>query len=210
MQVKNIIFDFGGVFIDVDYKRTEKAFIDAGIANFNELYSQQSASPLFEDLETGRLQSDNFYNELREFSGVPLTNDHITRCWNSILGNYWPKAIEKAKELKENYRLFLFSNTNAIHYDCFVEIYKKQFGKDDFNALFEKAYYSHTSGIRKPYVEAYEWVLKDAGISAGETLFIDDTLANIEGAQRAGLQTIHLKPPMKLWELNFSNLTTGV
>jgi putative hydrolase of the HAD superfamily len=202
MQVKNIIFDFGGVFIDVDYKRTEKAFIDAGIDNFNELYSQQSASPLFEDLETGKLQNDHFYNEFRKVSGVELTNDQITTCWNSILGNYWPEAIDQAKNLKKNYRLFLFSNTNAIHYDCFMNIYRQQFGKDDFNDLFEKAYYSHTSGIRKPYVEAYEWVLKDAGISAADTLFIDDTYPNIKGAEKAGLQTIHLKPPMRLWELD--------
>lgn len=206
MQVKNIILDFGGVFIEVDYKRTEKAFVDAGIANFNELYSQQSASPLFENLETGKLENNNFYNELREVSGVELTNDQITSCWNSILGNYWPEAIEKAKELKKHYRLFLFSNTNAIHYECFMNIYRKQFGKDDFNDLFEKAYYSHTSGIRKPYIEAYEWVLQDAGISAAETLFIDDTYPNIEGAQKAGLQTIHLKPPVRLWELDFNGL----
>ncbi len=205
--INNILFDFGGVFIDVDYKRTENAFVDAGIANFNELYSQQSASPLFEDLETGKLNNDLFYTELRKASGVDLPNDQIITCWNSILGNYWPEAIEKAKELRKKYRLFLFSNTNAIHYECFVNIYKHQFGKDDFNDLFEKAYYSHTSKIRKPYPEAYTWVLNDAGIKAEETLFIDDTLANIEGAQKAGLQTIHLKPPMRLWELEFSNLT---
>ncbi len=202
MQIRNIIFDFGGVFIDVDYKRTEKAFVDAGISKFNELYSQQSASPLFEDLETGKLRNEDFYEQLRKTSGVDLGNDEITTCWNSILGNYWPEAIEKAKELKKKYRLFLFSNTNAIHYECFIKIYMEQFGRDDFDSLFEKAYYSHTSGIRKPYPEAYNWVLNDAGINAGETLFIDDTFANIEGAQKAGLQTIHLKPPMKLWELD--------
>ena len=116
------------------------------------------------------------------------------------------EAIEKAKELKKHYRLFLFSNTNAIHYECFMNIYRQQFGKDDFNDLFEKAYYSHSSGIRKPYIEAYEWVLQDAGISAAETLFIDDTYPNIEGAQKAGLQTIHLKPPVRLWELDFNGL----
>jgi glucose-1-phosphatase len=202
MQVRNIIFDFGGVFIDVDYKRTEKAFVDAGITNFGELYSQQSASPLFEDLETGKLENDNFYTAFRKASGVELSNQQITTCWNSILGNYWPEAIVKAKELKKKYRIFLFSNTNAIHYECFMNIYREQFGKDDFNDLFEKAYYSHTSGIRKPYPEAYKWVLNDAGLSAPDTLFIDDTYANIEGAEKAGLQTIHLKPPMRLWELD--------
>ena len=201
MEIKNIIFDFGGVFIDVDYKRTEKAFIDAGISNFSELYSQQSASPLFEDLEKGKLSNDDFYIALRKASGVELNNGHITGCWNGILGNYYPEAIEKAKQLKQHYRIFLFSNTNAIHYTRFMEIYHQQFGRDDFNELFEKAWYSHEVGIRKPYPEAYEWVLQDAGLKAAETLFIDDTLSNIEGAKKAGLQTIYLQPPMKVWEL---------
>jgi putative hydrolase of the HAD superfamily len=84
-----------------------------------------------------------------------------------------------------------------------MDTYEAQFGKRDFDQLFEKAYYSHTSGIRKPYPEAYEWVLKDAGLNASETLFIDDTISNIEGAQKVGLQTIFLQPPRKMWELDF-------
>lgn len=199
--IKNIIFDFGGVFIDVDYKRTEKAFIDAGILNFSELYSQHAASPLFEDLETGRLADEDFYRELRRVTGSELPTGDITSCWNRILGDYFPEAIDWAAGLQGKYRLFLFSNTNIIHYRCFMEIYRRQFGRDDFNQLFEKAWYSHEIGVRKPYPEAYEWVLKDAGLKAEETLFIDDTLTNIEGAREAGLQTIHLKPPMRVWEL---------
>jgi putative hydrolase of the HAD superfamily len=201
MAIKNIIFDFGGVFLDVDYGRTEKAFIDAGINNFRELYSQHSASPLFEDLETGKVDQAPFYDELRKISGSQLTDNQITTCWNAILGRYYPEAISKAKELKSKYRIFLFSNTNIIHYQCFMNIYHEQFGKDDFNSMFEKAWYSHEIGIRKPYPEAYTWVLKDAGLQADETVFIDDTLVNIEGAAKAGLHTIHLKSPMKVWEL---------
>lgn len=201
-MVKNILFDFGGVFIDVDYKRTERSFIDAGITNFGEFYSQQSASPLFEDLEKGKLNGKDFYVGLRKATGVDLSDETITTCWNSILGQYYPQALEKAKELRNKYRLFLFSNTNAIHYERFMQIYRQQFCRDDFHQLFEKVYYSHLAGIRKPYPEAYTWVLNDAGIAAGETLFIDDTYANIEGAAKAGLQALHLKPPIKLWELD--------
>lgn len=202
--IKNIIFDFGGVFIDVDYKKTERAFVEAGITNFHDLYSQHSASPLFEQLEKGEVDSDHFFNELRRISGVELNNKQIMACWDNMLGDFYPEAIDKVKQLRNKYRLFLFSNTNSIHYECVMNKYKTQFGKTDFDSLFEKAWYSHTSGIRKPYVEAYEWVLKDAGLSAVETLFIDDTISNVEGAKKAGLQTIFLKPPMKMWELDFN------
>src|SRR3954463_1036540 len=116
MAIKNIIFDFGGVFIDVDYKRTEQAFIDAGIKNFHDFYSQQSASPLFEDLERGKINEAAFYRQLRTATGVDLPDQTIISCWNRILGDYYPEAIEKAKELKQKYRLFLFSNTNIVHY----------------------------------------------------------------------------------------------
>jgi glucose-1-phosphatase len=202
MAIKNIIFDFGGVFIDVDYKRTEQAFIDAGISNFQELYSQQSASPLFEALEKGTIGVTDFFQQLREETGVDLANEQITNCWNSILGSYYPEAIAKAKELRDRYRLILFSNTNIIHYECFINIYRRQFGAGNFDDLFDKVYYSHEAGVRKPYPEAFTWIVNDAGINASETLFIDDTLVNIEGAAKAGLQTLHLKPPMKLWELD--------
>jgi glucose-1-phosphatase len=202
MAIKNIMFDFGGVFIDVDYKRTEQAFIEAGITNFHDLYSQQSASPLFEALEKGTIEIPEFFNRLRADTGVNLPDEKITSCWNSILGKYYPEAIEKAKELRSKYSLFLFSNTNLIHYQCFVNIYKEQFGKNDFETLFDKVYYSHETGVRKPYPESYTRVVEDAGIVAAETLFIDDTLANIDGATKAGLQILHLKPPMNLWELD--------
>lgn len=199
-QIRNIIFDFGGVFIDVDYRKTEKAFVDAGIGNFHDLYSQNSASALFEQLERGELDQPQFYEALRKASSTSLPDQHIDECWNSMLGDFYPEAIDLAKSLKDRYRIFLFSNTNIIHHHRFMQIYREQFGRDDFESIFEKVYYSHTAGIRKPYPEAFEWVLNDAGIRAEDTLFIDDTISNIEGAEKVGLKTLYLKPPMKLWE----------
>jgi len=200
--IKNIIFDFGGIFIDVDYKKTEQAFINAGITNFHHLYSQHNASPLFEQFEKGEIDETKFFQQLRTISGSQLSDQQIIQCWNSMLGDYYPDAIEKARALKGKYRLFLFSNTNIIHYNFVMKKYEEQFGKRNFTDLFEKAYFSHTAGLRKPYPEAFEWVLKDAGITAAETLFIDDTISNIEGAQKAGMPTIFLPPPQKLSQLS--------
>ncbi|HEX6914834.1 MAG TPA: HAD family phosphatase [Chitinophagaceae bacterium] len=199
--IRNIIFDFGGVFIEVDYFKTEKAFVDAGIGSFHDLYSQQSASPLFEELETGKIGVPQFMSQLRSLSRVQLTDEQIIGCWNSMLGKFYPEAIEKARELKPKYRLFLFSNTNRIHHQQFMEIYHRQFGRDDFESLFEKVYYSHTCGVRKPHPDAYRWVLSDAGIRADETLFIDDTLVNIKGAEQVGLRCVFLDKGKKLWNL---------
>lgn len=198
---KNLILDLGGVIIDIDYLKTQDAFISNGIHNFQELYSQAAASPLFEDLETGKIDADNFYNQLRTKTGIGLDNDTLTISWNAMLGSFYPEAIEWIKQAKSKYNLYLYSNTNIIHQTSFIKTYRENFNEEDFNALFIKAWYSNEIGWRKPYKESFEFVLNDAGIQAEDTLFIDDTLVNIEGAKLAGLQTIHLQKPMKLWEL---------
>ncbi|HEY2727755.1 MAG TPA: HAD-IA family hydrolase, partial [Parafilimonas sp.] len=93
-------------------------------------------------------------------------------------------------------------NTNQIHYDSFINTFKKQIGDYDFNKLFIKAYYSHKIGLRKPSKEIFEIVLKNENLNAHETLFIDDSSANIEAAKTVGLQTIYLPSPKTVLELN--------
>lgn len=198
--IKNIIFDFGGIFIDIDYMKTEQAFIDAGVANFRTLYSQHSASSLFEDLETGRKSPLAFYDGFRQVANTHMTNEQIEQGWNAMLGNFLLDEINWLETISHKYRIFLYSNTNKIHHDAFSAAFRKLTGKD-FDGYFIKAYYSHTLGLRKPYKESYEAILKEQGLLAPETLFIDDTLANIEGAKLAGLQTIHLIPPDRVSQL---------
>jgi FMN phosphatase YigB (HAD superfamily) len=198
--IKNIIFDFGGIFIDIDYQKTEQAFIDAGVANFQELYSQHNASSLFEDLETGKKTPFEFYDAFRETSHLNLSNEQIELAWNAMLGDFLLDEINWLQTISNKYRIFLYSNTNKIHHDAFSFVFNELTGKD-FDAYFIKAYYSHTLGLRKPYKESYEAILKEQGLLASETLFIDDTLKNIEGARLAGLQTIHLVPPDRVSQL---------
>jgi HAD superfamily hydrolase (TIGR01549 family) len=198
--IKNIIFDFGGIFIDIDYMKTEQAFIDAGVVSFHELYSQHNASSLFEDLETGKKSPLEFYDSFRQTANINLANEQIEHAWNAMLGNFLLDEINWLETIGSQYRIFLYSNTNKIHHDAFSAAFKKLTGKD-FDDYFIKAYYSHTLGLRKPYRESYEAILQEQGLLATETLFIDDTLKNIEGARLAGLQTIHLVPPHRVSQL---------
>lgn len=191
----------GGVLLDIDYLKTEKAFVDAGIKNFSHLYSQSDASPLFEHLETGKIDPDAFCAELRKTAKVDLSNEQIINCWNAILGKFIPRAIELLPKLKEKYKLYLFSNTNAIHYNAFIKIFEEQFGRTDFDNYFHKAYYSHLIGLRKPHPESFYHIIKEEQLDPAETVFIDDTKVNIEGATKAGLQTIFLQKGKGIWEL---------
>lgn len=201
MATRNIILDFGGILFEVDYMKTEKAFVDAGITDFRALYSQHTASPLFADFETGRIGIPEFLQAFRDLTGTHMKDEEIIRCWDSMLGSYYPEALEWVKNLRERYAVYLYSNTNAIHYNFFTQRYFEQFGRRDFEQHFDRVYYSHVAHHRKPNPESYTWLLADAGLNAADTLFIDDTLVNVEGARKAGLGAYHLATPEKVWQL---------
>ena len=203
--VKNIIFDLGGVLINLDYQLTRKAFENLGVANFNDLYTQHHANPLFEQLEVGAIEPEAFYEALRQTTGLTLTNSQIETAWNAMLLDFPVERLHWLSQIKNKYNIYLFSNTNAIHYNAFIHIYEQvapQLGLDiNFEHFFTTAYYSHTLGQRKPEVAAFEAVIRDAKLDPAQTLFIDDTLLNIEGAQKAGLQTIFLSGGVTVLDL---------
>ena len=203
--VKNIIFDLGGVLINLDYQLTRKAFENLGVANFNDLYTQHHANPLFEQLEVGAIEPEAFCEALREATGLTLTNSQIETAWNAMLLDFPVERLHWLTKIKNKYNIYLFSNTNAIHYNAFIHIYEQvapQIGLDtQFEHFFTTAYYSHTLGQRKPEVAAFEAVIRDANLDPAQTLFIDDTLLNIEGAQKVGLQTIFLSGGVTVLDL---------
>lgn len=196
--IKNIIFDLGGVLLDIDYFKTQDAFINAGIIHFNQLYTQQHASPLFELLETGKISPEEFYQQLRDVSGINLTDDQIRTAWNAMLGRFHDGVFELLDDVKQRYKIFLFSNTNKIHEDAFKIILKEQTGYNGLDHFFIQSYYSHTLGLRKPTVESFNYIINEQGLNPAETMFIDDTANNVEGAIAAGLHGLYLEPPRRL------------
>lgn len=200
--IKNIIFDLGGIFLTLDYQKTENAFTELGIKNFNDLFTQHHVSPLFYELEVGIITPHQFYDEFRTLSKINLTNQEIENAWNAMLLSFPVERLLWLENIRNKYNIYLFSNTNQIHYDCFMKIYKQQTGNIDFNNYFIKAYYSHELALRKPDAEAFEFILKEQNLHPYETLFIDDTFKNIEGAKHIGLRTIHLMQPKTVLDLN--------
>jgi FMN phosphatase YigB (HAD superfamily) len=200
-NIKNILFDFGGVFLNIDYALTEKAFLALGVKNFAALYNQHKASDLFEQLETGKLTPQEFYDAFRNIAGIALSNVQIQTAWNAMLLNLPTERIEWLQKINKQYKVFLYSNTNKIHYDCFIHTANKACSNKDFNSLFIKTYYSHICGFRKPYANSYTNILQEQQLNPNETLFIDDTLSNIVGAKEAGLQVLHLQTPQTIVDI---------
>ena len=147
-QIKNIIFDLGGIFINIDFAKTEQAFTDLGITNFNDFFTQHHASELFELLETGKISPSAFCETFRLETNTQLTDDQIIHAWNALLLDFPKERISWLKQISKKYNIYLFSNTNQIHYDAFMANFTAQTGFDDFNSFFIKAYYSQEMGLR--------------------------------------------------------------
>ena len=201
-KIKNILFDLGGIFIEIDFNKTKEAFAALGVANFDDLYTQHTAASLFEKLETGIYSANEFYDAFRKNTQLPLPNQQIQHAWNAMLGTFPLDRLEWLNEIRSRYRVYLYSNTNIIHHQAFQEIYKRCTGRESFDEYFIKAHYSHELGLRKPYAESFTQLLALENLAAHETLFVDDTPGNIEGAAKAGLQTILLAPPKTVFDLD--------
>lgn len=200
-NIDNIIFDLGGVIITLDMPRAEKQFVSLGVKNYNELFRNGNVSSFFHDYEIGKINDVQFLESLKKLAGIALEDDALIGAWNSMLGIFPKERVELIKKLKNKYRLFLFSNTNALHTQAFRKIYAESFDNEVFDSLFEKAYYSQELGMRKPDTAPFLQIVADNKLDAARTAFIDDNQANAEAATKAGLQGIHLKPDTTILDL---------
>jgi glucose-1-phosphatase len=191
-KIRNIIFDLGGVILNIDYKLTEIAFVKLGLENFEDLYAKQKQLNLFDKFETGEITADRFRESIRNISGSDPSDEQINEAWNKMLIDLPEKNLSFLLLLKKKYRLFLLSNTNEIHINGFMEIINRDYGYLPFDDIFEKTYYSNRVRLRKPDEKIFRLVLEENNLSASETLFIDDTERHLAGATAAGLHTLHL------------------
>ena len=203
--IQHIIFDLGGIFLNLNYANTATAFRQVGVANFDELFTQHHANPLFSGLETGAISEEEFYKQMRAITSLPLTDTQIAVAWNAMLLDMPMDRIVWLQQVAQQYPIYLFSNTNAIHYQQLMQICRRDLGEIDFNGLFRFAGYSHQLGYRKPNAESFRLLLNQLAINPAHTLFIDDTPGNIQGAQELGLHTLFLPPPQEVLELDTQN-----
>lgn len=191
---KNIIFDFGAVVINIDIPAAYRAFAKLSgkdAKDIENLFEQQGA---YADFESGKMSNEHFFDLLRKELQISADNDTLAEAWNAMLLDIPLERVEKLKELKSRYNIYLLSNTNAIHVKKMKEMFLEKFGIEDFTTLFHKPYLSYEIGIVKPDVAIYEYLLKDAGIIREETIFLDDNAFNVKSALSIGLPTIQVLP----------------
>ena len=201
--IKNIIFDLGGVILNLDNQRTEDAFTSLGVKDFRSYFGHGHASSFFKEYEVGRLSDKQFVDSIRQLTGLSVSDEAIVHSWNALLLDFPPERIQLLKQLRKTYRLFLFSNTNALHLAALQQTYSETFGGGSLEDHFEKTYYSHLLGMRKPDKESFEHILQENQLDPGETMFVDDAIINVEGAERVGLRGLFLRPGVSLMDFQW-------
>ncbi|MEJ8803298.1 HAD family hydrolase [Pontibacter sp. H249] len=204
-NIKNIIFDLGGVIINIDYHKSIKELQKLCKDDCTVEYSQKQQSHLFDLFETGNSSPEEFRKDLREtYQMRDVTDEQIDAAWNAMLLDIPQERIDLLQELGKKYRIFLLSNTNAIHLEAFNKIVEDSFSIPSLDSLFEEAYYSHLVGKRKPDEAIFNLILDSHNLAKKETLFIDDSIQHIESARAIGINTLHLQPPLTINEF-FAN-----
>lgn len=199
--IKNIIFDLGGVLLNLDFNLTQQAFVKLGVVDFKEYYTKAQQVGLFDDFETGKITELQFYEQLKKISRIDKPNEEIIVAWNSMLLNFPKIRKELLISLRKEFSIVLLSNTNETHVRAFTEIVKEDIGEHSLSPLFNEVYYSNEIGLRKPNTNAFEYVLTQNNFKAEETLFLDDSVQHIEGAKQLGIKTVHItdEPVEKLF-----------
>jgi glucose-1-phosphatase len=187
-----IIFDLGGVILNLDYQKTIDAFVELGLLNFEEEYTQLEQQKLFDDYETGKISSFHFVNRLLDKLPKGRNANQVVHAWNAMILDFPKERLNYLLELKKSKRIFLLSNTNDLHLELVQRKLKEVYPSKQLSDFFEKVYYSCDLGLRKPNPEIFTYVCQENSLDPSKTLFIDDSIQHVEGAKKAGIHAVHL------------------
>lgn len=198
-MIRNIIFDFGGVLMDLDFMLTVKGLSDTLHFDFKDKEFRAWFLELFKQFEKDAVSEDDFLQQLSSRSNTAVDSSEIINAWNAMMIGLRKERFTMLKELKNEYGIFLLSNSNHIHYRAMTTMVEDMFGDIDFHAeFFHRAYYSQLLKMRKPDREIFDYICHENKLKKEETLFIDDLQSNIDGAIAAGLQAVRHDPKTEI------------
>ena len=200
-EIKNIIFDLGGVIINLDPNKTISEFNKLSKTPFEAIYTQLQQSTIFDLFDKGHISENDFFLELKNVTQTTATTHELKQAWNAMLLDFPAHRLELLKKLKPHYRLFLLSNTNETHITEFENTLLKTHQLKNLESFFEKVYYSCRMGMRKPDANIFESVLLENNLKANETIFIDDSPQHVEGALTVGIKAYVLPKEKEVEEL---------
>ena len=195
-SVKTLIFDLGGVILDLSVAHTLDSFADLSRMPKEKVHDLYFSAPGFLEYEKGTIDDRTFRDFVRHTYSISAADEEIDRAWNAMLRGIPALKLDLLTRLQNEFQVFLLSNTNAIHVQHINEVILPK-GKETrpLDSYFHKAYYSHRMGKRKPDAEIFEQVIEENHLVPEQTLFLDDYAVNIEGAKAVGIKTVHVTSP---------------
>lgn len=200
--IRNILFDLGGVILDIDVSATLKLFFEMGFPPDLLQYPMNMTTDIFFRYETGRISTAGFRDAIRKKTGIDFTDRAFDRAWNAMIVGIPVERTRLLQDLAKRYDLYMLSNTCPMHAEVYEPMFLEAAGASMYR-VFRKIYYSHEIGCHKPDHEAWEHVIRDAGILPEETLFLDDNIHNIKTSQELGFRAIHIHERTSLMNLGF-------
>lgn len=190
-NIKNLVFDFGGVLIDIDRQRCVDAFRALGFEQAEHLIGKYRQAGIFRDFELGDISSEVFCQSIRNEAGTPVEDEQIIEAWGRMLVGMAPEKLEKLLSLRSRYKVYLLSNTNVLHWHASLRLFERD--GHEVSDYFDDIFLSFEMHRNKPDRDIFQSVANRAGILPHETLLIDDSAANCETARSLGWHTHRVK-----------------
>lgn len=202
MNIKTIIFDLGGVIIDLNFKRTPEAFSKLTGWKFDDIYQMYFEPGLLQDYEKGLITDQELRAGINNLFSTNLTDSQIDEAWCAMLGPIPKARLDFMNRLRQQYQVLVLSNTNSIHVEAFNQTINKVSGEASLEAFADEIYFSHELNMRKPDRDIYEEVLERSNNKAEDCLFLDDTKHNLDTAEQIGIHTMHITHPDQIFNLS--------
>lgn len=187
-----ILFDFGGVLIELDYPKVVTGFSRVARENVSKIEELVVTSSLLQEFEKGEISPAQFRTGVNNLLGTSMEDDEFDRIWNSMLKELPKRRMDILLAAGKRFHTYILSNANIIHEQAFNQMILETTGKPSLHEFVAKCYFSHRVGLRKPDVACYEWVCQDICQDPKRVLFLDDRLDNVEGARAAGLRALQI------------------
>ncbi|MEM9264216.1 MAG: HAD family phosphatase [Cyanobacteria bacterium P01_F01_bin.13] len=207
-EIGNIIFDLGGVIVNLDYGLTIQALSELAGYDITQQYSQQIQADIFSKFEVGTITVAEFRQGLMELLKFEASDEALDQAWSALILDFPPERVELVRQIGQRKRIFLLSNINELHLATSDRKFTEAMGTDigTLADQFERAYYSHLVCDRKPNPSIFQRVVDENNLDPSKTLFLDDTAHNLIGAQKIGLQTLHITQENPIESLNLLDL----
>ena len=193
-EVRALLFDLGGVVIEIDFDRVLKQWEGISVLTFDELKAKFHFDAAYEQHERGEIDAIAYFAYLRDLLQLDGSNEEIAAGWNSIFVSDLPEVLTTITRAREYFPTYAFTNTNPTHLTAW------QAGFPAIFHGFDKVFISYELGLRKPERAAFDAIAADIDVAHEHILFFDDTHENIVGAKAAGLQTVHVQSPTAIDE----------